>query len=108
MAGTQHSPGPWWAQIYPSRAAGVNVAFDIRHRDGRSIAHGQSQEHLGDDGIHQAECEANARLLAAAPALLRALRTCQTFINEGPATRVAAEVAQEVSAAIASAVGDAD
>lgn len=69
----QHTPGPWLLDIEPTEIAGVEIRFTVRSSTRVHIAGGQSQEHLFDDGIHKGECEANARLISAAPELLEAL-----------------------------------
>lgn len=68
-----HTPGPWVVEMEPTETGGVAIRFNVRSRTRVCIAGGQSQEHLLDDGIHKSECEANARLITAAPDLLEAL-----------------------------------
>ncbi len=57
----KHTPGPWTVQRY-------GRGFDVL-REGRIIADCKAQS-----GADLPSCEANARLIAAAPALLEALR----------------------------------
>lgn len=78
----QHTPGPWLLEMEPTEVAGVEVRFNVRAEHRVGIAGGQSQEHLLDDGIHKSECEANARLIAAAPELLEALREYASVYSE--------------------------
>jgi len=73
MSKFKGTPGPWGVIVGKSNVAGVNSTFTIQSDERLSIASGQSQEHLGDDGIHEDEMLANARLIATAPELLDAL-----------------------------------
>jgi len=69
-----HTPGPWTVSFRRSSVEGVNVSFCVDAGAAINIAGGQSQEHLvGYGPILEAECRANARLIAAAPELLGAL-----------------------------------
>ena len=70
---TQHTPGPWILTTEPTEVEGVNVHFSIDSHTHISICGGQSQEHM-KDAIYEDECRANARLIAAAPELLEALK----------------------------------
>lgn len=71
-----HTPGPWLLESEPTEFKGVNVRWGIDSQHRISIASGQSQEHI--NGICEAECLANARLIAAAPELLEALEAYRT------------------------------
>jgi hypothetical protein len=69
-----HTKGPWTVDFRPTQVSGVNVAWDIHHGGNcYSVAFGQSQEHCGPNGIHEAESRANAHLIAAAPDMLAAM-----------------------------------
>lgn len=70
MSKQQHTPAPWRADISPTETHGVFARFNIRTEDRVSIACGQSQEHLGEAGIHEQEMLANVRLITVAPDLL--------------------------------------
>lgn len=85
------------------------VAVDRGHGWAVEDEHGLTIAWIGQGSIFKAsgvhsitlkDCKRHAKMIAAVPTLISALRTCQAFINEGPATRVAAEVAQEVTAAL--------
>jgi hypothetical protein len=75
MSAPKHTPGPWFVEMSPSLGTeGVRILWDVHSTDRVGIARSQSQEHLGNSGIHEGECRANARLIAAAPDLLEALQ----------------------------------
>ena len=75
----KHTPGPWTIDFNRNtNVEGVSLTFAIHGREKSYITSGQSAEHLKtngqcDDPILAAECEANGRLIAAAPELLAAL-----------------------------------
>lgn len=73
---TQHTPGPWVisdAQIAPGGIVGRYIA----HKDGGMIA----EALLNCRVTRDADMEANARLIAAAPDLLAALRIAADFMS---------------------------
>jgi hypothetical protein len=101
---TQHTPGPWQvhtyyvarhgitAQLVPYRLATVIGAFD-----------------QVDNNVPGPSCEANARLIAAAPELLAALRDTLEWLREGKVDGVGfdeQQVVDTISAAIAKAEGE--
>ena len=64
---TSHTPGPW--DVYPGTRAGIDTkdgSFSI-------VVAGYDDDECGIWGRTNAEAEANARLIAAAPDLLEAL-----------------------------------
>lgn len=65
---SSHSPGPWkiWSDAWDIQVRGQ---ADVRTADGRLVAAVFRRNDTNDR-----ECEANARLIAAAPELLEALR----------------------------------
>jgi hypothetical protein len=69
VTNAQHTPGPWKAEIFNSGA------FDIRPfgRDSFIIAGRNANEY------RNAECVANARLIAAAPEMLAALKEARSI-----------------------------
>ena len=72
---TTHTPGPWTLgdednPLVFSPAAGAYVAQVLAYT-------------YGDIGTLRAGVDADARLIAAAPDLLAALRLCHRFINGG-------------------------
>ena len=108
----QHTPGPWRLTLEPTGLPGVNVRFCIDTDYAINIAGGQSQEHLGgaSGAIFEEECRANARLMAAAPDLLEALKSAERAMSN---KRFAAEVLEHdsvvremIRAAIAKATGE--
>lgn len=73
--------GPWFYSERESAVDGVNIAGDIYSDDRFHIASSQSQEHLGEDGLHEAECRANLRLISQAPTLLSELEMLSNVIE---------------------------
>lgn len=71
-ATTKHTPGPW--KIYQSQATMPRV---IVSADGSSVADANAGFPCAED-----EQDANARLIAAAPDLLDALRILEEFVTE--------------------------
>ena len=73
---TKHTPGPWVLKIRPAEhdnnitVAEIEQPRLVKYRGG--IARLQSAEHI--DGIAKDELIANARLIAAAPDMLEALK----------------------------------
>jgi hypothetical protein len=72
---TKHTPGPWTAEPY-----GDNGRWEV-NSDGKlpwkAIADIRC-DHMGADAVNEAEAEANAKLIAAAPELLEA---CQAAFD---------------------------
>jgi len=75
-----HTPAPWVLTIRPSFGAAcpdatvaeINLSLERGQAYRGSIAYMQSAEHI--DGIGKDELVANARLIAAAPDMLEALK----------------------------------
>ena len=70
---SKHTPGPWKADVETTQVSGVHLSFCISSDSRIAIARGQSQEHIGADGIWCGEMTANARLIAAAPCMFAEL-----------------------------------
>jgi hypothetical protein len=107
----KHTPGPWRLTLEPTELPGVNVRFCIDTDYAINIAGGQSQEHLEDasGAIFEQECRANARLIAAAPDLLAALKLAYRHLNGGGDSLTGMEFAEAhrlARAAIALATGE--
>lgn len=107
-AGVRHTPGPWLAA---SRASSV-VGLPVVAQSGRSIA-SVTYFGLGDDfQMHNDECLANARLIAAAPDLLAAGNLCPDRADFGTASDYADAVdawwRNEMLPALSKATGGSD
>jgi len=72
---TQHTPGPWQVSPAPSSIKGAKTSLSIIRNIGGYVATAYP------GGMQREEAEANARLIAAAPDLLEALRQCLGFDN---------------------------
>ena len=72
---TQHTPGPW---AVGSKSGHIETANAWR----MSIAICYNKDSKAD-GVSKEEFEANARLIAAAPELLKALNECRRAIQGG-------------------------
>lgn len=93
MGVVSHTPGPWLAASHPSSVGGLPIVG----QQGRSIA-SVTFFHLGAAfEKHDAESRANARLIAAAPDLLAALRD---FLAEADAGHVSVDTDRRARAAI--------
>lgn len=70
MTQSKHTPGPW--EVDDASGEGAVGVFD---ENGQRICY-MSEEAMAPDGLRsRGEDEANARLIAAAPKMLEALRT---------------------------------
>ena len=75
---TQHTPGPWYP---PEHVNGVVYAT---HR--KAVAVCEPLDNYGGVMWPRSpdECEANARLIAAAPELVEVLRSCLEYLEANP------------------------
>lgn len=95
---TKHTPAPWVLEIRnglgeaSSEATVAEIGTSGKYRGG--IAYAQSAEHI--DGIGRDELIANARLIAAAPDMLDALKECTSPIA-GYAVKDAAHALEVLS-----------
>jgi hypothetical protein len=107
-ADVKHTPGPWMAAARPSSVVGLPV---VATANGRSIA-SVTFFSLGPDfANHDRESAANARLIAAAPALLEALKAVLTYGRDvffWDLEAEADEMLADADAAIALATGSPD
>jgi hypothetical protein len=93
-----HTPAPWWVADY-----------GVRDRGGFICARIAVQRYEGQDerfAREVAEHDANARLIAAAPDLLEALRDMLNTLTDGPDESDVARVFGVSRAAIAKATGE--
>jgi post-segregation antitoxin (ccd killing protein) len=114
MSGVKHTAGPWMAADGPSSVVGWPVVGPM----GRSICNVSWMPKKAypdvsdtDYAAFNAECEANARLIAAAPELLTALKRQQANISRWLETGIPADpeesksISGQIDAAIAKAEG---
>lgn len=95
----QHTPGPWTAGKYATRAQ-----WSLRgDGDRRSLG---LYDATKSSTLSPEESEANARLIAAAPDLLRVLQSLATFLSRpSAATSVREIMLGEVRSVVAKATG---
>jgi hypothetical protein len=74
----KHTPGPW----VRDRRSGIGC--DVRAANGRKVALcwglSTSKAALNNTPAYRAECDANARLIAAAPCMLAAMRELVAYV----------------------------
>ncbi|MGK0556132.1 hypothetical protein [Bordetella bronchiseptica] len=98
---TRHTPGPW------ARDIGSGFGCDVRAENGRKVAATWGINN-GDPHrpAYRAECDANARLIAAAPELLEALETLVADFADYPASERPCHAFDLARAVIAKAKGE--
>lgn len=107
-----HTPGPWLDVFYPAEPGrDVGKAFVWIHRDATDATCADPKIcelfAMGDDGRAGGEMQANARLIAAAPELLKACHIALTFVQDGELPVDSPKsVASILHAAIAKAKGE--
>lgn len=80
MTKQSHTPGPWVAKTYDHPAD--TILIDAKSRDGYVEIASLKNGYAGQLGIEQ---PANARLIAAAPEMLEALKSiCVTLLSDKP------------------------
>ena len=85
MADTQsstHTPGPWQTDIQTNQFSDDGVIVDICGSEGDNIARLTTKFHVGGRQMPRSEWSANARLMAAAPEMLEALRTIRLIAQQ--------------------------
>ena len=101
----KHTPGPW--KFYKGKLRpkfSQVMIIEIRDKTGKSIV-----KWTGFDGVNlpKKEIEANARLMAAAPELLEALKTLITALDNCPGEfNYPAKIEDMARAVIAKAKGE--
>ena len=93
---TKHTPGPWGIDAVPS--SDVHYIRSVTDADGRAIA--KVRHHLEQT---MDEAITNARLIAAAPDMLAALRAAHSDIQRIPGHTI--DMLGRIEAAIAKAEG---
>lgn len=112
MTEAKHTPGPWtidadhdddWSCYHDD--AGTSCAKQI-HADGRLVAFAAYHTHkLFGTKKEDAELQANARLISAAPEMLEALNLCRQHMYEH-ASNTPDDAFEKLCAAIAKATGN--
>lgn len=113
MSEAKHTPGPWELSggihlVGNPLEGGQHSLYcaDIRHRDYiGGICTIQSADHCPPAGITRGTAEANARLIAAAPDLLSALRIADAFCGSLTSDVCPDDVHIPIRDAIAKATG---
>ena len=101
---TPHTPAPWKADIENS-AEGLNITDD----EGRRIAHTATIRNPDYTPLISEEAKANARLIAAAPELLEALKELTDLLQSPSGAGTMSEIrdsANRARAALAKAEGE--
>ncbi len=75
MSAAQHTPGPW--AVIPQKTLQGDIATVYNTPDGWVSIHAPTWLNIGDQQVAMA----NARLIAAAPDLLEALKLCEGNIS---------------------------
>ena len=105
---SKHTPAPWVLKIRPAvhddnvTVAEIEQPRSVKYRG--IVAYMQSAEHIY--GIDEDELVANARLIAAAPDMLEALKLCANYIaNTESELGITLPCGEKARAAIAKAEG---
>lgn len=98
---SKHTPGPWWLQ-----ADGVGWYVECTPERGHSVAYVRAEVEEDDPDTPDAEKEANARLIAAAPDLLAVLQELEKSSRYWSEYDVPLGIVDRISAAIAKATGE--
>lgn len=98
----KHTPGPWISHKAP--IVGGKYGFVIQHKQHRGISIATLFPGISTDRIEEI-AEANARLIAEAPAMLEALRRVMSGIEEVGSVSTGAR--KEITAILARIDGDA-
>lgn len=107
MTQTTHTPGPWWPIQTMTGSWYVNTRRDNQPEDAPPSPYGATVAgFVGDrtEARTSGNEAANARLIAAAPDLLAALRSVLNYANLGAYER--ADAMQAARTAIAKATGE--
>ena len=103
---SKHTPAPWVLKIRPAEhddnvtVAEIEQPRSVKYRG--AVTRMQSAEHIY--GIGRDELIANARLIAAAPDMLEALKRCENYIaNTESAIGIALPCGETARAAITKA-----
>ena len=97
MSAAKHTPGPW--AVIPQKTLQGDIATVYNTPDGWVSIHAPTWLNIGDQQVAMA----NARLIAAAPDLLEALRTARDHIDMDALEISHCKDAERIRAAIAKA-----
>ena len=105
---TKFTPGPWVVCVQEGDDVAYTVFAKSQLRDGR-IAADEWDDCIAIAGLNHNESEANAHLIASAPAMLAALRAMVgVTINSGQVSDDMAPALEMALAAIKQATGEAE
>jgi hypothetical protein len=72
-----HTPGPW--RIEPYRDDHPDTSYFVVGADGNTVCAVENQQ---DGGVYYEPCKADARLIAAAPEMLEALKLLEAALTQ--------------------------
>lgn len=102
---SKHTPGPWWVEVRPNPASAITPLFQIqaKHR-------GEGSNYCIASVNFWEAPEANARLIAAAPDLLSALKKVHKLLTyaEPHSNEEFYATLDEIEAVLESAISEAE
>ena len=102
---TKHTPGPWLFRIAPTSAGLCHIVSAADWKG--AFIYGDGIRKGVDDALPKAqELAANARLIAAAPDLLRYLKEARRTLEMWKGVAPAVSLCADIDAAIARATGE--
>jgi len=96
---TEHTPGPWHYEVSLNCPDVWEITADFCESPIAEVPRWQDEE-----GNDSEEAAANVRLIAAAPAILKALRLAQRALNTAPRFRVGDTDSYRIAAVVDGAI----